>query len=310
MKVTPARISLTLLAAFLVPTLAACKLPAQVIQKLAGARSTPAPTVVSLVAKETRGEVVQVADDRASGEGTPSTFEILVRLPDLLEADIVAARVVVKKAVDDLGTNLVPDEAPPATLVEGAGASGGVFVRLKNAPRKAKLLRELALEIDLDASMPDPAYLVTIPAFRPGAGRPIVNPVLQAAGIEIVVLTPELLGVEKKAVAEAKRVEAVKGGADAASAQQEFDAALDRFILIDDHDTVLKVKDPNKRISYYSFLEADGTVTPAQLHDETGLVVLSPQGLFTSDDTSLRIHTKAPRTLTRWAILLKDVPLP
>ena len=105
-------------------------------------------------------------------------------------------------------------------------------------------------------------------------------------------------------------VEAVKGGADAATAQREFDAALGRFVLIDSHDTVLKVKDPKEGISYFSFVEADGTVTPAQRHDETGLLALSPQGRFTSDDTSLRIHTKSPRTVTRWAVTLKDVPLP
>lgn len=310
MMATPARTALALLAAFLVSTLAARELPALAIKKLAGAGPTPAPAVAPLVAKETRGVVGQVADDRNSGQGTPSSFEILVRLPDLQEADIAAARIVVKKAVDDVGTNLVPDEAPPAELVEGAGASGGVFVRLKNPPRKAKLLRELVVEVDLDASMPDPAYVVTVPAFRRDAGKPIVSPVLQAAGIGIVVLTPELFEAERKAIAEAKRVEAVKGGADAAVAQRASDAALGSFILIDRRDTVLEMKDPKKQVSDFSFVESDGTVTYALRQDVNGLVALSPQGRFTSDDTSLRIKTKAPRTLTRWAFTVKDVPLP
>lgn len=306
MKGTQARTPLTLLAVFLASALAAREHPAQAIRTPDG----DAPPVAPLVAKEARGVVGQVADDRNSGQGTPSSFEILVWLPDLQEADVAAARVVVKKAVDDLGTNLVPDEAPPPGLVEGAGASGGVFVRLKNAPRKAKLLRELAVEVDLDASMPDPAYVVTVPAFRRDAGRPIVSPVLQAGGIEIVVLTPELLEAAKKAIAEAKRAEAVKGGADAAAARREADMALDRVFLIDRRDTVLEVKDPKKQVSDFSFVESDGTVTHAMRQDVHGLVALSPQGPFTSDETSLRIKTKSPRTLTRWAFTVKDVPLP
>lgn len=308
MKGTPARSALTPLAAFLASTLAAGTLAAQGIQEPAGA--APAPTAAPLVAKATTGVVVQLADDRNGGGGTPSSFEILVRLPDLQEADVAAARILVKKAVDDLGTSLVPDEAPPAELVEGAGASGSLFVRLKNAPRKAKLLRELAVEVDLDASMPDPAYVVTVPAFRRDAGKPIVNPVLRAGGIEILVLTPELLEAKKKAIAEAKRAEALKDGADAAEARRQADRALDRFFLINRRDTVLEVKDPKSQVSDFSFVEADGTVTYAMRQDVNGLVALSPQGAYTSDDTSLRIKTKSPRTLTRWAFTLKDVPLP
>ena len=173
-----ARASLSLLLATL---LASAPAAAQTKGK---ARPAGAKPTAAAPAKATPANVklAQLQDRRSAGHFPRCTLGI--ELPDIPAFEAKAARVIVKTAVDDLGTNLVREDAAEARLEptqRGMFAKPGdktvtiVFAEMKNPPRKAKVLKEVSGEIELYMPGRDPNGEAAFPKVLSLAGKPLVR---------------------------------------------------------------------------------------------------------------------------------------
>ena len=311
MKTTTARLALPALATLLALPLGGCKLPYQILSKLVAPKPTPTPTPPP--AKPVAAEYLEIRDERARGEGLGATATVSVEIPSMKNGDVAAARVVPTRIVDDLGTSLLPEKPEEAYFESPRGDAGQplvLVVKMKNAPRKAKLLKEVTADAELYTPALDPSALVTIPKFLGEAGKPVVNPVLKAAGVEIAILSPAQVEAEWKAYGEKKRAEAKAMGIDA--------EAVDRVVKIEEESFLgsswvhawLKVTDPNGRVHDYVFVYSSGVVEGANLSNEHGFVGLSAQGGEAGPDWGLQVRLRTPKTHQRVTFTVRDVELP
>lgn len=316
MKIAPARLALPLLALLALP-LGGCKLPYQIISKLVGPKATPTPTPIP--AQSIATEFSAIEDERVAGDSQTPRMTLTVTLPGTKHNDVAAMRVVTTKVVDDLGTNLVPENAAEAHFEsvrevdvygEDAPPPVNVSIAMKSASRKAKILKEVSAEVELYTPALDPAALVTIPRFLGEAGKPIVNPVLQAAGVEITILSKEQIEVERKAFGEKKRAAAKKMGVGGDFLETTVQVATESFLSSSWINAWLKVKDPKGVVFDYVYLDAEGKVENVNLSTEEGYVGLGAQGGEPGPDYGLQVRLKTPKALARYTFTLTDVALP
>jgi hypothetical protein len=172
--VKPIRFPLAPLLAATVATLvlAACGLPEKA-RALVAPRPTPTvvptPEPTPIPVPPLKMEFVRVREERRRGPAGPPTCEIDIELVGAERSAIESARVLVRTAVDDLGTNLVLDDAGAAALepLKGENPEAPVVlpVPLKLAARKAVSLREVSGEIELYVPGGDPAAAASNPRY-------------------------------------------------------------------------------------------------------------------------------------------------
>ncbi len=246
---------------------------------------------------------------------------LTVTLPGTKHNDVAAMRVVTTKVVDDLGTNLVPENAAEAQF-ESVGQRDVygeelrrrryVSIPMKTASRKAKVLKEVSAEVELYTPALDPAALVAIPKFLGEAGKPIVNPVLQAAGVEITILSKEQIEAERKAYGEKKRAECEEDGGRRGDFLERIVQARRRelpLLFVDQRLAEgegpeggrLRLRLPRRR--------GQGARSVNRSTEE-GFVGLGAQGGEPGPDYGLQVRLKTPKTFARYTFTLTDVALP
>jgi hypothetical protein len=146
------------LALLLAAASAACGLPEKA-RALVAPKPTPTvvvPTPTPVPVPPLAMEFVRIREERARGSAGAPSCMLEIELGGAKREEIAAARVVVKTAVDDLGTNLITDDAATAgfaPLPEGApGAPVVLSVPTKVAARSATTLREVSGEIELQVA--------------------------------------------------------------------------------------------------------------------------------------------------------------
>ncbi len=312
------RTALALLLALGAASQAGCKPPDRLLAFLTrklGATPAAAPTP-GPPASETKVEVVELSEGRTRGDSEVSTFRLDLGVPATKRGEVAAFRVTVRRAVDDLGTNLVPESVGEAQFESTSAGEPDTpvsfSVALKSAPRKAKTIRELSGEVEFYSPALDPDSLVTFQRFRGEAGKSLESMVLKASGVELALISPEQLEAEKKAAAEKAGATARKAGLDADTVKQVAEAALSStFFSRDPGDVVLRVKDPKKRLQGFAFIEPSGAVKGANRSEQGDLVVLSSQnGEAPGTDWGLQVRLLTPKSLRRYGFKLANVPLP
>ena len=166
MKTAPARLALPLLALLALP-LGGCKLPYQILSKLVAPKPTPTPTPIP--AQAIAAEFNSIEDERVAGDSQTPRMTVSVTLPGTKQNDVAAMRVVTKKVVDDLGTDLVLENAAAAALepLKGENPEAPVVlpVPLKLAARKAVSVTEVSGEIELYVPGGDPSAAASNPRY-------------------------------------------------------------------------------------------------------------------------------------------------
>ncbi len=151
---TKTRVALAVLLAAAAAT-PGCKVPEKVVSLVVRPTPTPVPTPTPtpVPAPPLKMDFVKIREERARGpEGKPGCV-VEIQLEGTKRTEVGAARVVVKTAVDDLGTNLVPENAAAAPIEPVSGDNPDapfiLEVPIKLASRKAISLREVSGEIEL-----------------------------------------------------------------------------------------------------------------------------------------------------------------
>ena len=255
-----------------------CGLPEKARGLFAKSTPTPLPTPTPVPAPPLKLDFVGIREERVRGNAGQALCEVDVLLVGSKRSEVESARVVVKRAVDDLGTLLVLEGSAALEPVTGEDAAAAVVlpVPLKLAPRKARSLAEVSGEIELYVPNADPGALVAVPELRAMAGKPVAVPSLAANGVEV-------------AFASAAEAEALPAGPE---------------------DVVLRVSDPKKRIEGFYFVDAEGTAWRTDQEARGGFLVLSSQAEPPGPGWGLQVRLMTPGTLRRYRFALEDVPLP
>ncbi len=245
-------------------------------------------------------------------------------VPDLTDNEVRGLRVLVKEAVDDTGAKLVADDAAEAQLVENTSASATepgekpepmtFNVTLKCPARAAAVLKGVSGEAQFFVPGRDPGSSTTIAKFASLTDKPLPSPTLKANGVEIVVLSETGVRVEKKAAGDAARAKAKKEELDAESVESAgMEAEKDCLASYDPRFAqLLKVKDPQRRVGSYAYVDPKGQEIPVQKLEMWGYTFLAHGGGEDAPgpDWGLRIHLKTPGSMVVRSFALKDVPLP
>ena len=252
-----------------------------------------APLVAQTKPIET--SVQQVFDRRSSGFFAECS--ITLELPKIKASEIEASRVVVQKATDDTGRDLVNREKQEqqtdldpnfrGSMTRDGDPAATVSVSLKNPARTAKKLTEVRGEIELFMPAKDPNSMAEIPKFMTFTGKPLAHKALKANGVEIAFMTPAQIEAENK-----KREES--GG----------------FSVNPEGELAARVKDPNKRIQSVSYVDAAGDVKRVMTRDDVGVELFVYWGGPPKPDWKLRVNLKTAKNVIKHSFALKDVALP
>lgn len=283
--------------------------PALVAQSKKG-KTPSGPTPLEVTIK-------QIADRRTSSHF--SQLDLSLELSGITAGDVSAARVVVKKAVDDTGLDLLdPERGEPRFEAtshgyyseEASTEPATVDVVLKNPSRDAVVIREVSGEIELYMPTKDPAATAAIPKFQSSAGKPIASKELKASGVEIVVMGAAQLEAEKQKGAKAKAEELKKEGYDAESIEYSVKSFEEYFYVPEEGEVALKIKDPNARIHEMVLIDSAGEQQQVYSSDRDGMTILSTYGSPIEADWTLKVSLRTPKTLARHTFALADVELP
>lgn len=301
MKKTIHTIAITITIALLAPGMLA-----QAKKGKAPAGPTPVETTLK-----------QIADRRTTSFF--SQLDLNIELSGITAGDVSAARVVVMKAVDDTGLDLIDPERGEAKFEstsrgffsdDSAKEPATIDLVLKNPSRDAVLLKEVSGEIELYMPKKDPAATATIPKFQATAGKPFASKELKASGVEIVVMGPAQLEAEKAKGAKAKAEELKKEGYDQESIDYYVKSFEEYFYVPTEGEVALKVKDPNARLHEFTFIDSNGEEQRVFSNDRDGLLILSSYGAPVAADWGLKVSLRTPKTLAKHTFALKDVELP
>lgn len=275
---------------------------------LAAAGPAPPPTQTS---------VVSIGDVRG---GDSSRLEIELELPDVPASDVAAARLRVRKAVDDTGRDLLPEEEGKGRLepLQREGTTGPdnkpvsavVPMKLRNPARRAKSLTEVSGEIELYVPGRDPNAVAIIPAIGTRTGKQLESPALTASGVRIEMLTEEQLQDEKKRQAEKRKEDAKKHGVLGEMLEPLASAFLQAFFTPGPGDVIFSVEDPEGRLVQMTLRDASGVDQTTGRMQQQGLTVLSSSRRGPGPDWSLEVCLKTPKSQVLRSFTLKGVPLP
>ncbi len=310
MRTLFAPLALALLLSPAAPAQTKAKAPARKAAKAPAAPASAPP------AKVTLGQV----HDRRSDSSPFKRLEINLELPEVQAADVVAARTVVTAAVDDTGKNLVPEDSGKGGLQPtqrmGPGGSSAkpqpaqVTVELKNPARKASMVKSVTGEIELYMPGKDPNGTASIPKFLAQGDKTLASPALAANGVSISVVGPARLEAEKKKQLEKLKADAKKEKLDADTLKDRLDYFESEFLKPEEGEVVLMVKAPEGRIQEFLYVDPAGEEKPASVSQKQGFVVLSTWSAKPDPEWGLKVRMKTPKTLARYSLALKDVPLP
>jgi hypothetical protein len=184
---------------------------------------------------------------------------------------------------------------------------------MKNPPRKAKVLKEVAGEIELFIPSRDPNGEAKVEKLLTLAGKPLSHPALKANGVTISVLSAAQIAAERKKAeaAESARIRK-EGTTDEDSIKSMVESALWSFPKGDGktEKIVLKVSDPKKAIESMTTFDGAGQRVYAMPSEVAGFTVLEAFNDKPKPDWSLVVAMRSEKSLVRHTFAFKDVPLP
>jgi hypothetical protein len=283
---------------------------------LSAAAATP------LSAQDLRVSAGTIEDRRTTGKFFGG-LEVELKLTGDDLADAKAKRVIVKKALDETGRDLLPDERKDPDFSTSSGSD--LKVNLKNPARGSTALKEISGHVELFTPSRDPASVVTIDRLPSRMDKPISMPALRNSKIEIAVVSPKAhranaakrkaefekemaknkaeMEKEMKGASpeEAKALEAIMGLA------QAFSGMMDE---VGDNDLILNVKDADNRLMDVEVTRADGEEISSNGSMSSGELRVMNFSEKLPADAKLKVLVKTSKSLVSTPFTLSNVSLP
>lgn len=255
--------------------------------------------------------VGDITDSRTTGNFF-ARLEVELKLTGDEMADVKGIRTRITKATDDTGRDIINPEKASTDFEpygENSFGGGGMKLEFKNPARKAAAIQTVAGEIDLYIPKNDPAASVKIDNFLTQAGKPITNPGLKAAKIDLVVMDKAAYEADQKKKAEEAKAKAKAEGMPA-DMLANFENMFGGFGGFDENSLAFKISDPEQRIVSMEVFDAAG-----QKIDNNGSMTSSDtKTLYYSQkvpaNASLVINVATAKAITKVPLQLANVALP
>jgi hypothetical protein len=262
-------------------------------------------------ASDVRVAVSEVNDQRSTGEFF-NNLEIKLKLLGDDASSIRGIKTTISRAVDDTGRNLRLDDKRKDhfdTLWNSVGGKIEITLKLKNAARRAAVVKEITGELQLFVPDRDPAATVLIKDFMKTGGRPISNPSLAKAGVTVAILTKKeydsLKKDEEKKAKEAARMQGLTQ-----TMMSAFESLLGGFFAVGENDLLFKVDDPSGNLIDMDVVDHAGTkIENNGRMASQDLIVLNYNQAVPSD-ARLRLFLKTEKSVISVPLRLVDVALP
>lgn len=273
-------------------------------------------------AQDLRVSAGTIEDRRTTGKFFGG-LEVELKLTGDDLADAKAKRVIVKKAVDETGRDLLPEERKEPDFSTSSGSD--LKVSLKNPARGSTEIKEISGHVELFTPSRDPASVVTIDRLLSRMDKPISMPALRNQKIEIAVVSPKAhranaakrkaefekemakgkaeMEKEMKGASpeEAKALEAIMGLA------QAFSGMMDE---VGDNDLILNVKDADGRVMDVEVTRADGEEISSNGSMSSGELRVINFSEKLPADAKLKVLVKTKKALVSAPFTLSNVSLP
>ena len=283
------------------------------------ATATPRP----LVAQGVRVTAGTIEDRRTTGKFFGGLEVELKLTGDDLEG-VRAARVVLKKAMDETGRDLAPEEKKETDFSKTLGSLPNLKLSLKSPARAAAALAEVSGEVQLFMPSKDSAATVTIDKFLARMDKPLASPLLKAAQVELKLISPKAYREKsKKGEAElekemAKHKEEMKKEAESQGMTEKQTEGLMELAkglmsmmgTVGDNDLIFEIKDKEKRLFDLEVVGRDGTVVSSNGSMSSGDVKILNFSAKLPADARLRLFLKTKKSVVSSPFVMKDVPLP
>lgn len=259
-------------------------------------------------AVEVRLTVTEVTDSRSTGQFHNGT-QVKLKLTGDDAVSVKAVRTTVTKAVDEVGRNLLTEERPDKdfSTIRDMGTGPEITLRLKNPARRATTIKEIVGVVQLFMPDQDPSATVLVKNFRTLTGKPLADPLLKKAGLQLTVLSKtDYQSLEKQKREEARK----KLGNELGEAMvQSLEGMLDGFFRVGENDLILKFSD-------------SALFVHAEVVDGIGKVIETTFTTYADDmrvlsyenplppDARLRIFLKTGKSVATVPLKLTDVALP
>jgi len=266
--------------------------------------------------------IESVLDRRTSGDFPPPALTVTLKLEGEDAAAVRSARPKITSAVDDGGKSLTEKAMPVQRGNDGWQEARGdrapsPQLDLGSPSRKAKTIATLEGVLEVYLPSRDPAGSIRIEKVAGRKDKPLAVPALAAQHIQIQVLSKAGLEREKKQAEAKKKAEAAKKK-DKEGAEAMGEAIGDAlanmlemlFTTAGEHDLILKVADPDKKVFGFDLAAADGS--PVQSYGTMAYGDYRIVRMFEPipPTASLLVRLKTPRSFGEIPIHLADVKLP
>lgn len=250
-------------------------------------------------------------------------LEIELKLAGDDLADAKAARVLVQKALDATGRDLLPEEKREEDFRE-TGSGAGLKVSLKNPARAAVAVKEVSGEVQMFMPGRDPASIASVEKFQSRMDKALSAPGLKAAQVDVKLISPKTYRAnfqksqaefekEMEKNREEMRKEAEKEGMDAKQAEGLMELAKGLMGMmgeVGENDLVFEIKDRQKRLFDIEVVSKAGEKIDRNGSMTSGDVRILHFSQKLPPDAKLRFLIRTDKSLVRAPFALKDVPLP
>jgi hypothetical protein len=269
-----------------------------------------------LAAQDVRVGAGTIEDRRTTGRFFAG-LEIELKLTGDDLADAKSARILVMKAVDETGRDLLPERKADEDF-KSIGSSE-LKLSLKNPARGASAVKEIAGEVQLFVPTRDPAAVVTIDRVLSRMDKPIDSPGLKAQQIAVRAVLPKAhRAAAKKREAEfEKEMEKHKDEMKKEAGDDKTAEALIALVKgfsgmmneVGDNDLILEVEDEQKILDVSVVGPKGDTIDTRGSMSSGGLRILQFSEKLPAE-AKLRLLLQTRKSIVSAPFSLTNVPLP
>jgi hypothetical protein len=267
-------------------------------------------------------QAVRVSAGTIEDRRTTSRFfaglEIELKLTGDDLADAKSARIVLKKAVDETGRDLLPESKPDDDFK--SINSSELKLSLKNPARGASAVKEISGEVELFVPTRDPAAVVTVDRLVSRMDKAVDSPALKGQGISIRVVSPKVhRAAAKKREAEFekemdKHKEEMKKEAGDDKTAEALMALVKGFSgmmnEVGDNDLILEIEDEQKKILDVSVVGPKGDTIDTRGSMSSGGLKILQFGEKLPPEAKLKLLLQTEKSIVSAPFSLTNVPLP
>lgn len=279
---------------------------------------------LALPAQDLRVSAGTIDDRRTTGQFFGG-LEVELKLTGDDLADAKAARLLLTKAVDETGRDLLPEKRDDPDFQKSFGGSlPDLKASLKNPARNAGALKEISGEVQLFIPGRDPASTVVVDKLATRMDKVVASPGLKTPKIEVRLVSPKAYRAEvKKGQAEMdkemekRRAEVEKEAAAAGEDPKAVDALMElaKGLMgmmgdVGDNDLIFRIKDTESKLLEVEVTDKSGERISSQGSMTSGELRIMNFSQKLPADAKLRFLIKTKKSVVAAPFSLKDVALP